>query len=49
MFRISLKDAPKEELDIDDLVRRTEGFSGADINSLCRDASFVQMRKKIKK
>ena len=36
-------------IDFEDLVKRSEGFSGSDINNLCRDAAFVQMRKKIKK
>lgn len=49
MFRINLKSEKVEEIDFEELVKRSEGFSGADINNLCRDAAFVQMRKKIKK
>ncbi|KAK4708333.1 hypothetical protein R3W88_029258 [Solanum pinnatisectum] len=41
----SIKLAP--ELDIDQVARRTEGYSGDDLTNICRDASFNGMRRKI--
>jgi katanin p60 ATPase-containing subunit A1 len=36
-----------EELDWDLLIRKTEGYSGADIANVCRDAAMLPMRRKI--
>ncbi|XP_009798358.1 katanin p60 ATPase-containing subunit A1-like isoform X3 [Nicotiana sylvestris] len=35
------------DLDIDQVARRTEGFSGDDLTNICRDASLSGMRRKI--
>nr|XP_033515046.1 katanin p60 ATPase-containing subunit A1-like isoform X4 [Nicotiana tomentosiformis] len=42
---ISITLAP--DLDIDQVARRTEGFSGDDLTNICRDASLSGMRRKI--
>lgn len=36
-----------DEIDWDYLIRNTEGYSGADIANVCRDAAMLPMRKKI--
>ncbi|KAH0711853.1 hypothetical protein KY289_007812 [Solanum tuberosum] len=41
----SIKLAPG--VDIDQVARRTEGYSGDDLTNICRDASFNGMRRKI--
>ncbi|PRP78643.1 katanin p60 ATPase-containing subunit [Planoprotostelium fungivorum] len=35
------------ELDLEELAKRLDGYSGSDITNVCRDASFVNMRKKL--
>lgn len=34
-------------MDVDDVARRTEGYSGDDLTNVCRDASLNGMRRKI--
>lgn len=50
LFDINLKDIQKAPcVDIADLVRRTEGYSGADVHIVCRDASMMPLRKRMLK
>lgn len=35
------------DVDMDALVKKTKGYSGADISNVCRDAAMMPMRKKI--
>lgn len=37
-----------EDLNFDFVVDRTEGFSGADITNVCREAAYMPMRRKLK-
>lgn len=48
LFKISLKDIKCEEnIDWEVLVKKTEGYSGADISNVCREAAMMPMRKRI--
>lgn len=38
-----------ESINWDDLVNKTEGYSGADITNLCREAALMPMRRKLVK
>ena len=47
MFRINFKGIKlSDDIDIDILVKKTDGYSGHDISSVCREASLMNMRKK---
>jgi SpoVK/Ycf46/Vps4 family AAA+-type ATPase len=49
MLKINLKNEKLENVDLEELVKGTDGFSGADIASFCREAAYMPMRKKLKK
>ena len=50
MFNINLKGIKlSEDVDMDKLVQLTDGYSGADIANVCREASLMQMRRKLMK
>jgi len=49
ILKIHTKNMPLEsDVDLKDLAARTEGFSGADIESLCREAAMFALRENIK-
>ena len=37
-----------EDIDMQYIVRKTEGFSGADITNVCREAAYQPMRRNLK-
>ena len=48
MFHINFKGINlSNDVNIDTLVEKTEGYSGHDISSVCREASLMNMRKKL--
>ena len=50
MFNINMKGIKlQEDIDLDKLVKLTDGYSGADIANVCREASLMQMRRQLMK
>jgi len=50
LFEINLKEVKMgEDVDIQELVRRTEGYSGADVTNVCREAAMMGLRKRMAK
>jgi SpoVK/Ycf46/Vps4 family AAA+-type ATPase len=50
LFNINLKNLEiDKDVDIGEIVKETEGYSGADIANLCREAAYMPMRRKLKK
>lgn len=47
LLELNLKDIKTVELDFDDLAKRLEGFSGADISILVREVSMAPLRREI--
>jgi katanin p60 ATPase-containing subunit A1 len=50
LVKISLRNVKLDEnLNLDFVVQKTEGFSGADISNVCREAAYMPMRRKLKR
>ena len=50
MLKINLKSLELGgDVDQQQIVKRTEGYSGADVALLCRQAAYMPMRRKLKK
>ena len=48
MFHINFKGIKlSNDVDIEMLIKKTEGYSGHDISSVCREASLMNMRRKL--
>jgi len=48
MFKINIKGVSvKDDVDWKELVSMTDGYSGADIANVCREAALMQMRRRI--
>lgn len=48
LFKINLRGMDMaEDIDWDHLIKVTDGYSGADISNVCRDAAMMPMRKKL--
>ncbi|MBD3313609.1 CDC48 family AAA ATPase [Candidatus Woesearchaeota archaeon] len=48
IFEIHTKDMPLKAVSIDKLADKTEGYVGADIEAVCREAAMLALRKDIK-
>lgn len=48
IFKVHMKSMPLKDVDISDLVKKTEGYSGADIEGVCREAALISLREDIK-
>jgi katanin p60 ATPase-containing subunit A1 len=50
MLRINLKEVQLEaSVDLEEVVKKSDGYSGADIALLCREAAYMPMRRKLKR
>lgn len=48
MFKINLKNLTlSEDINWSILIKMTEGYSGSDVANVCREASFMQMRRRL--
>ncbi len=46
-FKVHTKNMPLKDVDINDLAERTEGYVGADIEAICREAAMLALRELI--
>jgi transitional endoplasmic reticulum ATPase len=47
IFKIHTKNMPMKNVSLAELAKRTEGYSGADIEGVCREAGILALRKDI--
>jgi transitional endoplasmic reticulum ATPase len=47
IFRVHTRKMPLVNVDLENLAQRSEGFSGADISALCREAGMYALRENI--
>jgi transitional endoplasmic reticulum ATPase len=48
IFKVHTKNMPIKDVNLKDLAKRTDGFSGADIEAICREAAMSALREDIK-
>jgi transitional endoplasmic reticulum ATPase len=49
ILKIHTKEMPLKDVDVEKLVDETEGFSGADLKALAREAGLIAIRKNLDK
>jgi transitional endoplasmic reticulum ATPase len=47
IFKVHTKGMPLKDIKIEDLAKKTEGYVGADIEAVCREAAIYALRKDI--
>jgi transitional endoplasmic reticulum ATPase len=47
IFKVHTKGMPLKEVDVEELARKTEGYVGADIEAVCREAAILALREDI--
>lgn len=47
IFKVHMKDMPLKDVDVEELAARTEGYVGADIEAVCREAAILALRENI--
>ncbi len=48
IFNVHTKGMPLKSVNLDELAKKTEGYAGADIEAVCREAAIMALRKDIK-
>ncbi|MFZ2455637.1 MAG: CDC48 family AAA ATPase [Candidatus Altiarchaeia archaeon] len=48
IFKVHTRHMPLKDVDLNELVRKTDGYSGADIEGVCREAALIALREDIK-
>ncbi|MFH1641274.1 MAG: CDC48 family AAA ATPase [Nanoarchaeota archaeon] len=48
IFKVHTKNMPLKNVSIESLAKKTQGYVGADIESICREAAILTLRKDIK-
>jgi transitional endoplasmic reticulum ATPase len=48
IFKVHTKEMPIKGVKLEDLAKKTEGYVGADIEAVCREAAMLALRKDIK-
>ncbi len=47
IFKVHMKDMPLKDVDVEELAAHTEGYVGADIEAVCREAAILALRENI--
>ena len=47
IFKVHTKGMPLKEVDLKDLAAKTDGYVGADIEAVCREAAVLSLREDI--
>ena len=49
LIKINLKGLEvNDDIDYDEIVRKTDGYSGADMSNVCREAAMMPLRRRLK-